>query len=388
MNSDEFSIEDLSLVYSRDENGILHAPPGYKRFKDHKKKNENAKLQELEAGALTAMNAQQIDINTQISCSLFEICKSFVVKNLHLLESLEHFPEIIGFQLFLEAIREKSFHKDSNNLKIFCLAYKDLILKQLSLQESAVLINEYIHYFECFEHLHSLNLSHCRLGDSHQYLTFTGQIKSLKYFNLKDNCLTDHGLAKWSLPYRMFENGPKFLQVLDLSCNPVLTVACLKSLLKFVHLKRLNLSGTGVCHHDEIQRFNDRMNLCMMKELDEYERIVTEGWAEPFITELNCNLAIKSLRQKDKHCYGKSASFYRKPKTCTPSMNKNGYPVILLHSLDSIKPGTIRALTTSDNYGKRRRMSSHDNESLKRRKILMRKEWTIYSLKFVSLIYS
>lgn len=111
-----------------------------------------------------------------------------------------------------------------------------------------------------------------------------------------------------------------------------------------------------------------------MKELDEDERIVTEGWAEPFITELNCNLAIKSLRHKDKHCFGKSASFYRKPKTCTPSMKKNGYPVILLHSLDNIKPGTFRALTTSDNYGKRRRMSSHDKESLKRRKILMRKE--------------
>lgn len=50
MNSDEFSIEDSSLVYSRDAYGILHAPPGYKRFKDHKKKNENAKLQELQAG--------------------------------------------------------------------------------------------------------------------------------------------------------------------------------------------------------------------------------------------------------------------------------------------------------------------------------------------------
>ena len=113
----------------------------------------------------------------QSPSSLYGICKNFVAKNLHLLESLYDFPEIIGHELFLEALQSQSFHKNSKYLKIFCEAYNDLVLKHLCLRQSSILIEEHLEYFRCFHSLTKLDLSHCRLGDAHEYLNFIGQMK-------------------------------------------------------------------------------------------------------------------------------------------------------------------------------------------------------------------
>ena len=93
---------------------------------------------------------------------------------------------------------------------------------------------------------------------------------SLEYLYLKDNCLTDSGLATWSLPHRMLNTGPEHLKILDLSCNPDLTGFCLKSLLKFTHLKSLNLSGTGVTATPGIERFQKLMNFSLVSYVSIY----------------------------------------------------------------------------------------------------------------------
>ena len=120
---------------------------------------------------------KQLASKLQSPHSLFHICKNFVAQNLHLLESLHGFPETIGRELFQEALQVKTFHKNSDYLKIFCEAYENLVLEDLCLREAATLIDKYINYFQCFNNLTKLDLSHCRLGSKHEYLTFIGKMK-------------------------------------------------------------------------------------------------------------------------------------------------------------------------------------------------------------------
>ena len=93
---------------------------------------------------------------------------------------------------------------------------------------------------------------------------------SLECLYLKDNCLTDNGLNTWSLPHRMLNTGPEFLKTLDLSCNPSLTDSCLKSLLKFSHLKCLNLSGCSVSLAPGIARIMKLMNFNLVSYVSVY----------------------------------------------------------------------------------------------------------------------
>ena len=79
--------------------------------------------------------------------------------------------------MFFEAWRVKAFQKNSDYLKIFCEAYKELVLKDLGLSQERTLINTYINYLQCFNNLTELNLSHCKLGSKHEYLTFMGKMK-------------------------------------------------------------------------------------------------------------------------------------------------------------------------------------------------------------------
>ncbi|XP_028412986.1 leucine-rich repeat-containing protein 42-like [Dendronephthya gigantea] len=285
--SDEcLNFEDASLVYVSDRHGVLTSPPGYEK--------SSAKKIVRECDVVHGASCvRQLSENRQSPRSLFQICKNFTTKNLHLLESLDDFPETIGHELFLEALQVESFHKNPAYLKIFCEAYKELVLKDLCLKEETILIDEFLPYFLCFNNLLKLDLSHCRLGNKHEYLNFIGRMKSLECLYLKDNCLTDSGLATWSLPYRMFNNGPQFLKILDLSCNPDLTCFCLKSLFKFSHLKCLNLSGTGVTMSPGIARFKKIMNFSLVSYIEEFSQdasTITSGWAASFISELSSKL--------------------------------------------------------------------------------------------------
>lgn len=90
---------------------------------------------------------------------------------------MQDFPETIGYELFLETLQVKTFHKSSDYLKIFCEAYKEKVLEDLCLREATLLIDEYMMFFQCFDNLAKLDLSHCKLGNKHEYLNFIGKMK-------------------------------------------------------------------------------------------------------------------------------------------------------------------------------------------------------------------
>ena len=367
-SDDCLSFEDASLVYVRDKRGVLTSPPGYEKSSKRDDLRECDKVH-------GASCVKQLGSSLPSPHSLFQICKNFVAQNLHLLESLHDFPETIGHELFQEALQVNTFHKNSDYLKIFCEAYENLVLKDLCLREATTLINKYMNYFQCFNNLTMLDLSHCRLGNKHEYLTFIGKMKSLEYLYLKDNCLTDTGLAAWSLPHRMLQTGPELLKVLDLSCNPDLTGFCLKSLSKFTHLKSLNLSGTGVSLTPGIERFKKLMNFSLVSYIKEFSMevsTVTSGWAASFISELSSKLNERMKKVQFKT--SSTGNFYRRPSASvhvlSGKINTNIYPVVLLQSVSDVLPGTLRTLSESKMCrGKKRLVTNGECQTLKRQKI-------------------
>ena len=94
----------------------------------------------------------------------------------------------------------------------------------------------------------------------------------LLYFNrirrlsLKDNCLSDAGIAKLTLPCRMFGASLTWLVSLDLSLNPAITDKTIKYLVKLTCLEKVNLSGSKVTVPGGVRRLQEIRDLCLTRQ--------------------------------------------------------------------------------------------------------------------------
>ena len=109
--------------------------------------------------------------NTYNPQFLFRICLDYVAKNISLVESLDGFPDIVGEELFEKVQENDGFGSDPKNLKLFSEAYGILVLSKLSLSASHILTSNYLEHLQLFVCLMELDVSHCRLGDSHELLS-------------------------------------------------------------------------------------------------------------------------------------------------------------------------------------------------------------------------
>ena len=85
----------------------------------------------------------------------------------------------------------------------------------------------------------------------------------MQKLSLKDNCLSDTGVKKLTLPQRLLKDGLGKLSVLDLSLNPKMSDNSIKYLVKINSLTALNLSGTGVTLTSGVPKLVDCTNLCL-----------------------------------------------------------------------------------------------------------------------------
>ena len=109
--------------------------------------------------------------------SLFLICMDYVAKNVSMVESLEGFPGIIGEQLFHTVHENNGFYSNPRNLKLFSEAYGDLVLSHLSLTSKHILASNYLESLQLFVFVTELDVSHCRLGDSHDILSYMSHLQ-------------------------------------------------------------------------------------------------------------------------------------------------------------------------------------------------------------------
>ena len=124
-------------------------------------------------GANCSVNADNNTYNPQL---LFRICLDYVAKNISMVESLDGFPDIVGEELFKKVQQNGGFGSDPKNLKLFCEAYGILVLSKLSLTSAHILTSNYLEYLQLFVYLTELDVSQCRLGDSHELLSYIAHL--------------------------------------------------------------------------------------------------------------------------------------------------------------------------------------------------------------------
>lgn len=156
----------------------------------------------------------------------------------------------------------------------------------------------------------------------------------------------------------MLNSGPELLRILDLSCNPEITDSSTKCLVKFLHLKSLNLSGTHVTITSGIRKIIRSTQLKLVSYIPEFSKETftkTKGWAAPFISELvskpkpNENQA-QNLNIKRFYDGGSlSTAKVNEMKMNTRStVNLDNYPVMLLQSEELVLPNTLRSIDTKN----------------------------------------
>ena len=85
--------------------------------------------------------------------------------------------------------------------------------------------------------------------------------------SLKDNCFSDTGVKKLTLPLRLLNDGLEKLSVLDLSLNPKISDDSVKYIVKMNSLTALNLSGTGITLTSGVPNLVDSTSLCLTPEV-------------------------------------------------------------------------------------------------------------------------
>ncbi|XP_001637239.3 leucine-rich repeat-containing protein 42 isoform X2 [Nematostella vectensis] len=240
--------------------------------------------------------------------SLFFICLDFIARNIHMVESLFGFPDVVGEQLFGRVYANHELEEDtSQNMELFSEAYPELVLSKLCLSGQALVLNSKLECLKCFPYLTELDVSHCRLGKSHELLTHISNMQSLLRVSLKDNCLGDGDVGHMTLPVRLLGRGLCNLSTLDLSQNPKITGHSFKYLSKLTKLASLNLSATGVKDVIDLTRSTLLHWTCDGSSFKQ-PFTTTEGWATVIIDKW---VTGATTRKKKPICSGQRLKFYK-----------------------------------------------------------------------------
>ncbi|CAL4117584.1 unnamed protein product [Meganyctiphanes norvegica] len=186
--------------------------------------------------------------------SLLNLCIKYVSLNMHLVESLVGFPDIIGEQIFEACITNGQMEEDSpatgHAIALFGEAYYGLFMDSLECH-SLDMISE---FGECLVglamHVTHLNLSDCHLGNGSEFLRVFMDMPNLETLNIAGNDLDVEGFKLMFTRYKVFKNGFESLQVLDISRNKV-NVNIVRIIVTLPYLKKLKVS---MC--DEINNEN------------------------------------------------------------------------------------------------------------------------------------
>jgi len=142
----------------------------------------------------------------------------------------------------------------------------------------------------------------------------------LTKLSLKENCLSDTGIRKLTIPQRLLKGGLGNLSILDLSLNPSITDNSIKHIIKMNSLTALNLSGTKVTFGHGVPQLMNHTNLCLAMDVDDFKSgkafTVTEGWAVGVINDWKENSKICTSRNKgNAQVEKKSIKFYKSSRS-------------------------------------------------------------------------
>ncbi|XP_071839973.1 leucine-rich repeat-containing protein 42-like isoform X2 [Apostichopus japonicus] len=273
--------------------------------------------------------------------SLLILATEFVACHVINVESFTTIPEIIGKSIFEAALKLKQFgdQYSASCLESFTLAYKQLVLQNLTLKNNAILtLNRHIQEVKVFKNLKELDLSGCGIDDYHEILVHIGtQLHQLEVLLLADNELSDVGVQRLTAYSRVMKEGLRRLSYLDLSGNHRVTNKIFLYLKPFQCLMTLNVTGCSVMEARK-ESIYSQLGFIAHSSLPQAAVAVVEnkGWAAPLIEEWKRDACINRLPLSGS---SSAAKFYsKKVGTTSMLMSDQNIKTPLLF----IKPGGCR----------------------------------------------
>lgn len=162
-----------------------------------------------------------------------------------MVDSLEHFPEIVGERIYLTCMQYGYFAENNTTtehiIHLFVSAYGQKFMQCIQCH-SHQLINEFCEslIILCLPLTH-LDLHGCLLGNNNDILRVLVKIENLKVLNLSLNELSDDGFRTLLARHKMYKRGFQVLETLDVSENTV-SIRTLRSLLRMPKLRNLRVS--------------------------------------------------------------------------------------------------------------------------------------------------
>nr|XP_039259086.1 uncharacterized protein LOC120335618 [Styela clava] len=187
----------------------------------------------------------QSDVQT-----LYEICMALVVNNLDHVDSFYGLPSLIGEQIFDEALESdrftnKEFDVTKLRLSIFMDAYGNEMFQRLNLSRQPMFLAQHIDEISLFlPYLHSVRLSNCGIGNTHEILFELGKLPQLECLCLDRNVIGDIGINNLLQLRRRNQQGLNNLQYLNLSDNKRISASSLFNLGLLPSLEALLISSS------------------------------------------------------------------------------------------------------------------------------------------------
>ncbi|XP_035699735.1 leucine-rich repeat-containing protein 42-like [Branchiostoma floridae] len=272
-------LSDTGPIYVRHKDGRMRSPPrmGPPEKRRRLEPTPAANLDRCSSHTSPAKGAPR---------KLFSLCLDFVAENIHMVDSLVDFPELVGHQLF-KAVQDTGRFglpgEAARTLGLFCEAYGDLVLSSLTVKGQVLPLNNYLQPgIQYMTTLQQLDLSNCGLGDDHGILGEISQMPSLIHLSLQRNCLSHQGVQRVTMPYKMFGRGPGGMEVFSLADNVELNDKVVGCLVPFKSLRAVNLSQTGLTTSGIQKLCNLGWVQCQktLPEFSEDDTINNVGWAQ------------------------------------------------------------------------------------------------------------
>eukprot|EP00058_Branchiostoma_floridae_P018368 XP_002603857.1 hypothetical protein BRAFLDRAFT_70490 [Branchiostoma floridae] len=349
-------LSDTGRIYVRHKDGRMRSPPGMgppekRRRLEPTPTVSTANLDRCSSHGSPAKGAPR---------KLFSLCLDFVAENIHMVDSLVDFPELVGHQLF-KAVQDTGRFglpgEAARTLGLFCEAYGDLVLSSLTVKGQVLPLNNYLQPgIQYMTTLQQLDLSNCGLGDEHgilgeisqmpRYERFSKVLKcfpmfffyvisprSLTHLSLQGNCLSHRGVQRVTMPYKMFGRGPSGMEVFSLADNVELNDKVVGCLVPFKRLRAVNLSQTGLTTSGIQKLCNLGWARCqkILPEFSEDDAINNVGWAQEVVEDWlqptkTQNTSPPTTADNEKESDPRSLSlrkFYRKTVPSKLSCHKN-----------------------------------------------------------------
>jgi hypothetical protein len=219
--------------------------------------------------------------------NLFAMCLRFTAENLHMVDSLDGFPSLVGEILYDECVKCNKFNakKDSlqaveSNLLLFAKTYPDYLIESLDLARQKLIFNS-VKNFLFYCNVYSLNLSKCNLMSLQENLAdiLKASQSTLNYLNLSGNDLDENFLKKFTLPQRLGYVDFAKLELVDLTDNPELRPndGIMKYLSKYQSLNEVRLSSKPTAKLAGSVLYEFKLCVCPSSE-NNSARSKNSGW--------------------------------------------------------------------------------------------------------------